>query len=966
MLLRVAATLLALAAGALACVAAPLGNLAPSEALAAFETEPGFVVELVAAEPLVIDPVALAFDERRRLFVAENRDYPTGSPDGQPLGRIALLEDTDGDGQMDARSEYVTGLLFPNGVLPWRGGVIVTAAPDVWWFADTDGDNRADTRELLLTGFDTNTTSQLRANDPTLGPDGWIHIAGGLRGGNVSSPLRPGVVVDTGRGDVRFNPDTGEIQLVAGKSQYGLAFDDAGNRFACMNRIHCQHAPLPARYLERNPHVVSPGALQNCPEFHDNSLMTRYTAGAARYFPISDNLTTADSHFGTYSAACAVHIYRGDALPSEYWGAVFSCDPTGNLVRGDRLEKRGGTFAALRIHEGTEALRSRDNWFRPVFIADGPEGDLYIADMCRKTIEHPEYLPGEVRRHTDFESGKDMGRIWRLRGAGARRASSMSLAAAPDPALIDALSSPTPWARDTAFRLLRERNPRGLGQRLEAAFRGAAQPGPAVAHLRLLHLFGELTDELLLAAMGHREPAVRQTAALLAEPRLSANAALLEAVLALASDPDPHARYQAALSLGGQEDPRVGEALVRIAEAQGDDRWTRTAILLALRGEREAMTFLQRFWRSDKVTEGGLLLTAELARMTAQREGAGARSGLDRLRASLAGAAPSFFIAALSGYAAIAEEAVRELLRADAALAGECLPVARTHAANPELPERQRLQAIELLACDHESSSTRTALRTRLVVSEPQEIQIAAARSLLRRGNADIAGELLRPAEWVRHAPALRTALVNILASRADLAGALLGAIENGAVPAGMLTPAQRETLRRSKDPAIRQRAETVFSSAGAGRQEAFEEAKKALALSPEPANGKAVFERACASCHRLNQVGVAVGPDLFDIRQQPKEAILFHIVVPEAEIAPNFVNYECELKDGRLISGLLSAESASSITLRMAQGVEETVLRKDIERLAASRLSMMPQELEKQMTWQELADLLAYLRGEQ
>ena len=393
---------------------AAIGNLPPAEALQAFETEPGFMVTLVAAEPLTMDPVALAFDERGRLFVAEGGDYPVGSPDGRPLGVIALLQDTDGDGRMDQRSEFATGLKFPNGVMCWRGGVIVTAAPEVWWLADTDGDGKADKKELLLTGFDTGATSQLRANDPTPGPDGWVYIAGGLRGGKVSSPKRPGVFVDTEKGDLRFKPDTGEMELTEGKSQFGLAFDDAGNRFACMNRIQSQHAPLAARYLARNPFLAPPGVLQNCPEIAENTLLTRSTGGAARYFPISANLTTADSHSGTYSAACAVHIYRGDALPAAYRGAAFSCDPTGNLVRGDRLEKVGGTFAARRIHEGTEALRSRDNWFRPVAIADGPDGALYIADMYRQVIEHPDYMPGDVRKHMDFEAGKDKGRIWRL------------------------------------------------------------------------------------------------------------------------------------------------------------------------------------------------------------------------------------------------------------------------------------------------------------------------------------------------------------------------------------------------------------------------------------------------------------------------------------------------------------------------------------------------------------------------
>src|SRR5207249_3512669 len=140
---------------------------------------------------------------------------------------------------------------------------------------------------------------------------------------------------------------------------------------------------------------------------------------AARVFPISANITTADSHAGTFTAACGVLVYRGTALPPEYYGAIFSCEPTGNLVHYDKLTPHGACFLARRSPQNIEFLASTDNWFRPVFLANGPDGGLYICDMYRKTIEHPEYLPEEVRKRTDFESGKGLGRIWRVRREGA-------------------------------------------------------------------------------------------------------------------------------------------------------------------------------------------------------------------------------------------------------------------------------------------------------------------------------------------------------------------------------------------------------------------------------------------------------------------------------------------------------------------------------------------------------------------
>ncbi len=949
------------------------GGLSVDEALKAFETEPGFVVELVAAEPLVIDPVALAFDEAGRLFVVEGRDYPVGSPDGRALGVVALLEDTDGDGRMDRRSEFATGLKFPNGVMCWRGGVIVTASPDVWWLADTNGDHRADVRELLLTGFDTGGSSQLRANDPTLGPDGWVHIAGGLRGGKVRSPRHPETVVDTGQGDLRFRPDTGVMERVAGKSQFGLAFDDAGNRFACMNRIQSQHAPLPPRYLARNPFVVSPGSLHNCPDIEENTLMTRYTAGAACYFPISANVTTADSHFGTYSAACAVHVYRGEALPAEYRGAAFSCDPTGNLVRGDRLRKVGGTFAAERIHEGTEALRSRDDWFRPVYLADGPDGALYVADMVRRTIEHPDYLPGEVRKHTDFEGGKDKGRIWRLRGAKVV-GREPSLAKSSTAKQVNALSSTVPWARDAAFRLLVEANEPDARSTVASAFADAHAAGPAVAQLRLLDLLGGVDDGIPRRALSHAEPAVRRIGVLLAEPHLATNASLRDVVLRAAGDPDSHVRFQVALSLGeahssavedGTRRSEIIAALARIARIQADDRWTRAAMLSSLPDEQATLALVGELALPPAGDESVAALLSDLGRLVAERAGHEAAGALPRLREAVAPAGPDLQIAAITGFAESAREVFHAFLRADPAAAASWFDVGRERAADSRRSEAIRLQSLRLISFD-DSRATEEVLRGLLKTTEPREVQSAAARGLLRTGRVAVAKELLAADAWSRFTPALRTTILNTLAGRPEFSSALLDAVEAGTLGAGLLTPGQRDSLRKSKDPAIQARAEKLLAAVGGDRQLAFEASKAALRLPPAPANGRGVFDRACASCHRFNQQGVAVGPDLFDIRHQPKESILYHIIVPEAEIAPNFVNYECELKDGRVLSGLLAAESAGSVTLRMSQGAQEVVPRDQIVGLSASRLSLMPQELERSMTHQELGDLIAYLRGEQ
>jgi len=953
-------------------------GLSPEQALAAFETEPGLTVELVAAEPLVVDPVALAFDELGRLFVAENRGYPSGSADGRPAGLIALLTDTDDDGRPDQRTDFATGLNFPNGLLPWRGGLIVTDAPDVLWLADTNRDGRADTREVLLTGFATNQSTQLRVNDPTFGPDGWVYLAGGLSGGVVHSPRRPEHTLDLARTDVKFRPDTGELEPVEGKSQFGHAFDDFGNRFACFNRVQVQHAPLPARHLARNPQVIPPGTLQNCPELLPNPLL-RGGGGASRIFPISLNVTTADSHAGTYSAACAVHVARGDALPAGYMGRAWSCDPTGNLVRSDRLIAAGGSFAARRVAEGTEALRSRDDWFRPVFLADGPDGALYVCDMVRRTIEHPEYLPEAVRTRTDFAGGTDRGRIWRIRGEvqGPRSKVQNSWSNAPSTEeLLAVLDSANGWARDTAFRLLVERNDAAIVPRLKEGLGSTHVPG-AAARVHLLAVFGALDEENLLRLLSLDSPRLRQLALKHGEALFPKSVRLREAAYAAADDPDVHVRYQAALAMGACGGEVGGESirkrlravttLAKLARQDAGDAWFRAAIQTSAITPEAKWDLIQELLSAAPTNEGLPLLVTELVRIanTAASE-AELAANLDFLLYHAVKAGPDLQLAAGLGYAVRGADHLRGRLAKDttgrlAELWGTAGQLLRQHDAPPAL----RARAARLLGFA-EDKTTGQMLLNLLVPREPAEVQRAVVESLTQPHRAAGLAELLSPARWPTYSPALRSLLLARLTSRPEFAEALLTAMAGNVVSAGELSPPQQEALKRSPEPRLAAQATALLGAAPeADRQIAFAQSKAALSLTPNPARGRDVFRRHCAACHRLDREGVAVGPDLFDIRNQSKESILRHLVIPEAEIAPNFTAYECATRDGRTLTGLLLAESPASITLRMGQGLEETVPREQITSLNASRLSLMPQGLEAAMSRQELADLLAYLRGE-
>ncbi len=819
-------------------------QLAPEKAQATFQADPSLKVELTAAEPQIESPCALAFDQKGRLFVAENRGYPNLSD--PPQGRIALLEDRDHDGRYETRTTFAEGLTFPNGVLPWNGGLIVTCAPDVLFLQDTDGDGRADVRRVLLTGFDAAKSTQLRVNAPTVGPDGWIYFAAGLVGGEITSPEHPEKPALKMTADLRWNPQTGDFENTDGKSQFGQSFDDFGRRFICMNRLPVQHVVLASKWLRRNPRLAFSDTVQDC---NERNVKTGLKGGGdgVRLFPVSSNITTADSHAGSFSAACGITIWRGgSALPAIFDGAALACDPTGNLVHADRLVPRGATFAAEPLLKGHELLASSDDWFRPVFLARGPDGALYVADMYRRVIEHPDYLPEEVRKHTDFESGRSFGRIWRI--------------TAKEPRTAQPLAA---W-RDE---------------------------------------FAEL-----------------------------------------AGKEDARARFLSVLKMG--DDPAATAPLAEAAARDIEDRWLRAAALSGIAG-REA-EFLRALWpKLTGTSVGELELLAGIGKSFA--DPAALLATLETLPGENATARAALLVDVRGGEKSPAFAKV-----IDAAL---------TSVADEKTAAPARLLFIRLLA---RSTWDRAAAPLQsLLTNADDTLRTAAIRSLATLDANRAASILLAPGAWPRYSPALRETVLAALLARPAQIGGTLDALETGNLPPAALTPQRRQLFVKHADANIRERAAKIFAASETTPAAAQANVQAALALTPHADHGRAVFKQTCATCHRLEQEGVTVGPDLLDIRKQPKENIAFHIISPDAEIAPAFTAYTAELKDGRAFAGILTSETPTSVALRQPGGAEETILRADLKSLTALPGSLMPAGLDAAMQPQDLADLLAFLKGE-
>ncbi|MCA9144765.1 MAG: c-type cytochrome [Planctomycetales bacterium] len=986
--------------------AAELPRIKPVEAkdaLGTFTIADGFRVEQVAAEPNVVDPIAMAFDENGRLFVVEMRDY--SEDDTLNLGRIRLLEDTDGDGAFDKSDIYAEGLSWPTALTCYDGGLFVGAAPDIYYLKDTDGDNRADVKRTVFTGFGRSNVQGL-INTFKWGLDNRIHGATSSSGAEVTRvgdgetgrqgdnetgvsnskinatnsspplPLSSSPPLSLRGRDFAIEPRTMTMQATSGGGQHGLSFNQWGDKFVCSNSNHAQYVQFEDRYVARNPYFAAPGprasiaadgpqadVFRTSPVEPWRIVRTRLRAKGI----VPGVVEGGGKPAGYFTGATGITIFRGTGWPSEFQGWAVVGDVGSNLVHRKKIEEDGASYVARRVDEKSELLSSNDIWFRPAQFANAPDGALYIADMYRETIEHPLSLPPVIKKHLDLTSGRDRGRIYRIVSEDFKQPPLPRLGEASTEMLVTTLDNPNGWHRETASRLLYERQDRSAIPLLESLVRSSDTPEGRIHSLYVLDGLGALSPEIILHATRDDHPRVREHAVRLSERVATSSAQVRERLYSMVDDDAFRVRYQLAFTLGELSGPRRNAALVSLIGRDGANGLMQVAVMSSLaEGAGDVLAELAQDAnvRRSKVARSYI---TSLAAQIGKQQRSDDLAAVLRVLGSLPSAEADTIQAIVQGLAAKQGSDLAQQLAAVTGgqaeqLMKNLLSTAATTAANRESKVEDRVSAVQRLRLG--DLEGRESLFTNLLTpTESSEIQAAAIATLATFESPEVANILV--AQWKGLSPRLRGRAGDVLFSREAWIPALLSAVEGGSIAMGDLEPTRMKLLASHRDEGIKQRADKLLASTkSSDRDSLIEEYRSSLELQGDKTRGKAVFTKVCSTCHQLEGVGHAIAPNLAAMQNRGPEAILSNVLVPNREVNPQYLNYALITTDGRALTGIIAAETATSVTLKRADNATDTVLRIDIEELRSTGVSLMPEGMEKQLDKQAMADLIEYIQS--
>ncbi len=958
----------------------------PSE----IQTSDDLEFRLLASEPIIRDPINLCVDASGTLWVVEMGDYPGGDPahikpgttfqnerafrgtdkkpwDGAPGGRVKRLHDSDGDGKYDGSTVFLDGLKFPTGVFPWKDGLLVCAAPEIFFAQDTDGDGKSDVHETLYTGF-SEANPQHRVNGFEWGLDGWLYLAAGNHSNGEITSIKTGKKVNTSGRDIRIEPHTGAVEAISGPSQWCRCRDDFGNWYGNDNTRPLYQFVIEERFLKRNPFVPSPTPFANLPTPPQSPPVYPTSETEDRF----NDLSTMNR----FTSACGPTISRNVQNDLDDVEA-FVCEPVHNLISRLVINQNNIEFSGARTSndKDSEFISSTDNWFRPVRIISAPNDDLvWVVDMYRQVIEHPEWIPESWQSSMDLYAGAEFGRIYALRRKGTAESFNEAipnLRKLNSNQLAFQLTQPNGWQRDTAQQLLLERH------------RDGEDLASAITQLES-HLydnnFPARTRIQSLWTMSQIAPDQANVERLLGDPdsnvvvnsiraiglsKVFENEALIDQ---LCSHENLQIRFEVALALG-ELPPEKRIPLKSLATENLNDPWMRAAILSSSVGVAESV-LAHVCEHAEKSLGRTKIIDGLIATAMGNDPESGIFTILKSLNLDAANTSPWQWPALVSALDILKRKGGRLAKLSDKS--GENSSNIRSlknliqslaqRASDPKTRKGLPLMAVHLIGHTPDNAHDVTgSLAAMLGPQYGNDFQAAAVESLGRIGNVDPLVDAFKDS-----GPALQAKIQTVLLTRTDWTQSLIAGIEQGTLGVDDLNPSTREILSEHRDEAIRKRVSILLEQTQVtARSEILEQYRSALEFAdsnPDLVAGKMLFETNCAACHQLGGIGKSVGPDLAGLQSKTAEYILSAVMDPNRAVEAKYRAYKIATTEGKFYSGMILEESATSVKIAMADGSEVVVLRGEIEEMVRSSKSFMPEGFEKTITVDQMKYLLAFI----
>ena len=976
--------------------------LDPGESVKHFVTPVGFSVKpFVTEEKLGGKPITMAWDERGRLWVAITLDYPNElQPEGKGRDRIVVCEDTTGSGVCDKVTTFADKLSIPTSLLPCYGGVIVHQAPHTLFLKDTNGDGKADLRQILFTGWGTSDTHAGPSN-LRYGLDNWIY---GMVGYSAFNGTVANEKLNFRQGFYRFKiereaGDHNKLKVTkleflrnTSNNSWGVGFSEEGLLFgSTANGCPSVYMPIPNAFYE-SVRGWSSKTLESIAESN-------------KFEPITDKVRQVDWH-GGFTAAAGHALYTARKFPREYWNrTAFVAEPTGHLVATFQLNGNGADF---RSRNAWNLLASDDEWSAPIMAEVGPDGNVWVIDWYNYIVQHnptpPGFKTGKGNAYETELRDKKHGRIYRITYGDSKHSERFTLDQATPEKLVATLKSDNMFWRLHAQRLLIERGQKDVR---DALLKNASDPAtdeiglnPGVLHsLWTLHGLGLLdgsdakTTDIIIASLKHRSAAVRRTAVLVA-PRKADRMLELEIGRHLGGDPDAQVRLAALLRLA--QLPPSSEAAGQVVGALTNasllnDRWLTDAATSAAAAHAE-------YFLSDLRHNGLRMGAAGPIQIVAEHFARGPQSpDLNTIMARLPEASPEIINAVLTGFVKgwpknRKPELSAELEGSFVKLFAKLSPAARGNLLR--LAESWGSVALE----KHSKEITENLLTQIRDANVNDETRISSAATLIdfRKSDASAVQELLglltpgtspeltkglleaigrsdakeAPGALLERfgslTPGTRSTALGLFLLRRDWTPELLKSFEEGKLQTSDLSLDQQRSLASHPDRSVARRANKILRQGGglpnADRQKVIDEFMSVVKKKGDPEAGKVVFKNQCAKCHVHGSEGSRIGPDLTGMAVHTKEHLLIDILDPSRSVEGNYRVYRVTTNDDKVYNGLLAGETKTAIEIIDAEAKKHTILRQDIEQLQASTKSLMPEGFEKQIKPDELVNLLEFL----